>query len=451
MEVLMAHDPTHTPDYKHHGIPAGLLRAEMEYSEYDRTFWDNVDDNNPEDIGVSDRDRLSHKDWTPRSPSTLRLEDLPNELLGHIISLLDTEAPSIRKLTEEPSLDLTVSETRHLKNISLTSRHFRQLSIPRLFRCCRVKTVCYRFYAVNAPVSVSFFVDEMHSCLGFLRSNGLLGYVQSLVVYIDGTPSGTLRGWSMSRETQRVWQHILPHINPQSLTIIGAPFCVARSISCDLSTQDAWAFDMPLHIVRLEQDPTITWTPAPGPDTAPGHLLSAKPWTHLSLNEGSSLAAYRSYEYYLKTPPSILSTRPHNHISSSLLALSTTLKSLHFTCSFPFYSHTDDMLKYARLLPLLERLSVQLIPSLDSSVFADPERTARVNLEDCWLEVDTGYSLVVHAVVEMGRKGCLRVFESRDWDVADMGVSLEAKVSEMAGGRWRGWGEGVWRRQEEGR
>ena len=109
------------------------------------------------------------------------------------------------------------------------------------------------------------------------------------------------------------------------------------------------------------------------------------------------------------------------------------------------------MLKYARLLPLLERLSVQLIPSLDSSVFADPERTARVNLEDCWLEVDTGYSLVVHAVVEMGRKGCLRVFESRDWDVADMGVSLEAKVSEMAGGRWRGWGEGVWRRQEEGR
>jgi hypothetical protein len=131
-------------------------------------------------------------------------------------------------------------------------------------------------------------------------------------------------------------------------------------------------------------------------------LIDARPWTRMSMNEGSSLKAYRSYEYYLKIPFTFRYS-DEGSISGPLLAM-TGLTSLHYTAIFPFYSHTDDVLKYAKGMPALE-LSVQLVPSLHSNIFSDPARTEKVNLEDCWMEVYTGYSLIVHAVVEMGENG----------------------------------------------
>lgn len=285
-------------------------------------------------------------------------------------------------------------------------------------------------------------MDDVDAFMGFLRSKKLLTYDKGLVVYINETPLGTLTEQPTLRKTRTIWRQIFPHINPRSVIVIGPPFYLARLISCDLSDCDAWAFDMPLHILRLEQ---LAFFSLPPQTTFEG-LLDARPWTTLSLNEGSSLQVYQSYEYYLKTTPSVLGTRPGEPISQPLLALKD-LTSFYYTAIFPFYTHTDDVLKYAKAIPSLEKLSLQLIPTLQSNMLDDPVRRAHVQLEDCWLEVDTGYSLVVHAVMEMGEKGRLKEFESRDYAVKSMQESLEGKASETMRG-WMWCGRGIWRKDD---
>lgn len=401
-------------------------------------------------LGIYDKGQSTGNEHAHRSSSPTRLEDLPNEVLDYIISLLDVEPPSAKKLNQDPSSELTVSEVKPLKNLSRTSHLFRQLSLPWLFRCSRVKTTSYKSLVNDHLHSLAFFIDMIELYLTFLRSNHLLTHVNSLVIYIDPFPSDALHQIATVQKAESIWQHILPHINPLSITISGEPLYLARLMHCDLSILHQWAFDMPLQTLRLSQ-PALPYTP---PQTALHNppalgLLDARPWTHLALNEGSALPAYRSYEYYLKITPSLLGTRPREPVSSPLLALSATLTSLHYTATFPFYGHVDDVLKYAKAMPLLEKLSLQLVPGVESTAFEDPARTANVNLEDCWLEVDTGYELVVHAVLSMGRRkgGRLTEFESLDCGVKDLRVGLVRRFGELGrGAGWRWCGGGVWKK-----
>jgi len=411
------------------------------------TLRDHAPENDLARTGINNEDQLKRPEQKQRSPSQLGLEQLPNELLSYIISFLDVEPPSTQKLNQDPSLELTVSEVKALKTLSRTSHFFRQISLPRLFRYSRVKTISYKVLVNDHLHWVAFFIDMIESYLSFLRNNNILRHVESLVVYIDTPPSDALREIVTVQKATSIWQCILPHINPQSVTIIGEPLYLARSMLCGLSILHQWAFDMPIQIVRVSRSPGPSNPAEHAHDPSAAGLLDARPWTHLSLNEGSALPAYRSYEYYLKITPSLLGTRPRETVSPPLLALSSTLTSLHYTATFPFYSHVDDVLKYAKAMPLLEKLSLQLVPGEESTAFDDPTRTAKVSLEDRWLEVDTGYELVVHAVMEMGRRegGRLRVFESWDCGVEDVKVGLERRFEELgAFVGWRCCGVGVW-------
>ncbi|KAI9874792.1 MAG: hypothetical protein M1830_009284 [Pleopsidium flavum] len=407
------------------------------------TFRDARRENSLKENELSYQAQIPQRAEKYRSFSKAKLEDLPNELLDHIISFLNTEPPSVRKIKDEPSLDLTVSKTKDLKHLSLTSQIIRKLLLPRLFRCSRVKTICNGFCVGDSVISVPFFLDNVESFLSFLRSNNLLGYVKSLVVYINETPTDTLQEQSTLRKTRVIWRHIFPHLNPHSITIVGPPVYLARLISCEISTCDAWAFDMPLHILRLEQPAGRSMAPGTTHNKAAG-LLDARPWTHMSLDEGSSLKAYRSYEYYLKITPSLLGTRPRECISEPLLAM-TSLTCLHYTAVFPFYSHTDDVLQYAKAMPALEKLSMQLAPSVHSDIFSDRARTALVNLEDSWMEVEMGYSLIGHAVMEMGEKGKLTEFETLDYEIRDFRWTIASKFRDTMKG-WKRYGGGRWRK-----
>lgn len=411
------------------------------------TMRDQALENGLKSLGIYNEGQPRRHEQDQRSPSPLRLEQLPNELLDYTISFLDLEPPSAQKLNQDPSLELTVSTVKALKNLSRTSHFFRKLSLPRVFKYSRVKTICYKVFVNKQLYSLSFFIDMIESYLAFLRSNNLSGHVKSLVVHIDAPPSDALHEIVTIQKATSIWQHILPHINPQSVIIIGEPLYLARSMLCGLSILHQWCFDMQLQILRVSQPLHFSTTASENAHnpTALG-LLDARPWSHLSLNEGSALPAYRSYEYYLKITPSLLGTRPREAVSPPLLALSSTLTSLHYTATFPFYSHVDDVLRYAKAMPRLEKLGLQLIPGEESTAFDDPARTAKVNLEDCWLEIDTGYELVVHAVVEMGSGARLRVFESLDCGVEDVRVALERRFEELgAGTGWRLCGRGVWR------
>ncbi|EOA87474.1 hypothetical protein ACJQWK_10132 [Exserohilum turcicum] len=68
----------------------------------------------------------------------MAMQSLPNELLAHIATHLDHEAPSITKFSQEPSGRLTCSERSPLKSLSRVSWRWRKIVLPLLFRYARI-------------------------------------------------------------------------------------------------------------------------------------------------------------------------------------------------------------------------------------------------------------------------------------------------------------------------
>ncbi|KAI4906550.1 hypothetical protein J4E90_010444 [Alternaria incomplexa] len=66
------------------------------------------------------------------------MQSLPNELLAQIALHLADQAPSITKFHHEPSSQLTDSDSKPLKTISLVSRRWRKVVLPILFRYARI-------------------------------------------------------------------------------------------------------------------------------------------------------------------------------------------------------------------------------------------------------------------------------------------------------------------------
>ncbi|KAL9057342.1 MAG: hypothetical protein Q9162_002416 [Coniocarpon cinnabarinum] len=71
----------------------------------------------------------------------LKLEDLPTELLEHIVSTLDIPPPSVSQSAQEPNLpDLRTSITP-LKNLALVSSSWNRLVTPLIFRYLRLSVL----------------------------------------------------------------------------------------------------------------------------------------------------------------------------------------------------------------------------------------------------------------------------------------------------------------------
>ncbi|KAH9831306.1 F-box-like [Teratosphaeria destructans] len=108
------------------------------------------------------------------------IQQLPEELLAHILQYLDVTPSSITKARQEPSLLLTVSGDLTLKHISRVSKLFRRLTLPILFKHTRLRldappkahwskcpfctesTIKYRM-AGGKPLPVLRHVDRYHA------------------------------------------------------------------------------------------------------------------------------------------------------------------------------------------------------------------------------------------------------------------------------------------------
>src|SRR5262245_57412852 len=66
------------------------------------------------------------------------MDGLPNELLMHIASHLDSTPPSIARFAHEPSANFTSSDDASLKSLSQVSWRWRKIVLPILFRYSRI-------------------------------------------------------------------------------------------------------------------------------------------------------------------------------------------------------------------------------------------------------------------------------------------------------------------------
>ncbi|RDW86514.1 F-box domain protein [Aspergillus mulundensis] len=355
--------------------------------------------------------------------SAAPIELLPNELLDEIIYLLASPPASTNSLHLPPNTQIARSWRRDLKSLSLTCSRFSALVRPLLF------------------AHGCFNLKDTDEYLAFLSKWDLTRYVTSLVVAESG---GYYKlgysGW---------WRTLLSSLVPRRLTVVASPLAIGNLFGMIPPQEHSWAFQIPHQVVQLELDENYQ---APVLTDKHASILEHIPWTSMVFNEASSLKAYNHYEYFLYQVPSIfhrwnawalkhtLSGGRQNHSSSPL----QNLTSFTYIAVFPFYNHVQRVLDAVVSMKNLQTLKIQLGPCrLDRAT--EVEQRGSLDPGDPWMELATGYSLIAHAVQNMGRKGRLEKFIACDYQMKPVRAEIEVILGEiLRDGPWMHDGRGTW-------
>lgn len=210
-----------------------------------------------------------------------------------------------------------------------------------------------------------------------------------------------------------------------------------------------WAFEIQSQILQLECEdngkPDLDSRAVEQPN-----LMECRPWTSMLFNEASSLKAYNHYEYFLYQVPSLFyrwaslaanqppSERPP--ISHSLANLS----SFTYVAVFPFYNHVQLVLDAVGLMKNLRCLKIQLGPSENDRV-TELEQRGSIDPSDPWMEIATGYTLIAHAVRNLGRQGSLVKLTACDYAMEAVRAEIDVILGDILGeDAWTHNGHGIW-------
>ncbi|KAK3681322.1 F-box domain-containing protein [Podospora appendiculata] len=357
------------------------------------------------------------------APATIA--SLPPELLALVFHHVAETAPSEVRLHDQPKTDFLQDPNRPLKHASLVSWHWRTIALPILF-CHVVWTLDWwdMYHVVEQGRRRDPF--ERLPLLGFLSDRGLGRHVDTLTIIITNHMRGTTSSPPPTTGSQAsgssshlatyfednnwVWDLLFSVVDPRRFTLVATPKILARLLSRMLFIGDAWSFNInPLHVLSLSRPtkgplpsssssssppPTTTATSSKNPNppqAATTRLFTIRPWTGLLLNEGSSTRVYRTYEFFLRRPPSILGALlGSEEAPNDTLLIPRTVTSLSYVAIFPLSSHFTTLVSH---LPRLDRLFVQLVPQDDLLLSADEMH--HVQPSDLWMERNSCYSLAI--------------------------------------------------------
>lgn len=327
------------------------------------------------------------------SPPPPLIDQLPEELLLSVFENLDCEPPSISKSRLEPTLDLTSSETHHLKDISTVSTRWRRIALPLLFKFSRIH--------LNKPIKKT---QSSSHFLRFVEANGLKIY--SIAMIVDGRicSQSSSQDNNNSAEIAAFWHNLLHETSATRVVIVAPPADLASLTDCKVDLSAEWAFeDMDYHILELRYDNVQDDVQAGFLDSTSipvdsrtdlalrsdsysykTGLFMLRPWTHLGLNEGSFIKAYGTYHYFEHGPPSLILS-----IKDCCLSTWSSIRSFSYTAILPFSSQID----FRAILPRLEELDIKLAPDPRSGILDDKTRVGRAQMSDCWQEFRSSYRL----------------------------------------------------------
>lgn len=353
------------------------------------------------------------------------LESLPKELLDQIISSLATSPPSLTKLHQPPSHRIAKSNTRDLKNLSLVASGLCALVRPRLF------------------AHTCFDLRDQTEFLDFVARSLLARHVTSILVRGNDSPE--------NREDPFWWRRVLCDLDPLRITVVAPPPFIGAMLGTQIMEGHSWAFEIPFQSLHLERDGRQDQGNSIRLEEQPS-LLSAREWQFLHFNESSSLKAYSHYEYFLLRVPSVFDQwgslahppdRPADLPSSLSLNRLTTFS---YTAVFPFYNHVNLVLDAVCLMTSLQSLSTQLAPCQNDRVI-ELEQRGSIDPSDPWMELATAYSLIAHAVRQLGETGCLRWFRACDYQFEALRPELSSILDEtFHETSWTYDGQNVWSR-----
>ncbi|KAL4884622.1 hypothetical protein BJY04DRAFT_181623 [Aspergillus karnatakaensis] len=350
------------------------------------------------------------------------IELLPNELLDEIISFLSSTPPSLTRLHQPPVESITKSRTRDLKNLSLTCSHLRNLVRSRLFAHGRCE------------------LDLANEYLSFVSESDLSRCVTSVVVTLNH-PFARELGFG-----PLWWRDFLSSLGPLRLTLVAPPLAFGELLGLNIPQEHLWAFEISHQVLNLEFD-WQNYTPADLAASEPSCLIECLPWTSMLYNESSSLKAYNHYEYFLYQVPSIFHRVSVMAYERTKYPALRHLTSFTYVAVFPFYNHVQLALHALESMTSLQYLKIQLGPSQNDRA-TEIEQRGSMDPSDPWMELATAYSLIAHAVRNLGRKACLSKFTACDHEVEAVRAEIDVILGDiLCEGPWTHDGHGTWTRK----
>jgi hypothetical protein len=280
--------------------------------------------------------------WTPNND--ISINNLPNEILSHILSFLDVSPPSAATsvLLEEPHFGITQADDAPLKAASCVTRRWRSAAIPLLFKHAqfRSREDPSRFPQIT-------LLEQIKPFLEFITKHNLGKAIPTFTLIIEGICTNTASGEYIPDCFSTFWQALFAVIEPMVLLVVAPAVSIAVLSSCNIYSLDSWTFDCECHYMRLEmpvacskttvsksseatEEPTEPLVGVQDSDDMSGSIGSAsaptertdyrswdrpraksstlfdiRNWSKFLLNEGSSVRAYATYEWWLRQPPSV--------------------------------------------------------------------------------------------------------------------------------------------------
>ncbi|RYP45850.1 hypothetical protein DL768_007846 [Monosporascus sp. mg162] len=413
-----------------------------------------------------------------RGKSPITIGDMPPEVMLHIFDFVAGAAPSVESLHEQPTATLLDEESgsQNLKRASLVSRAWRSLTLPLLFRhvLWRPRVTSLSAFTLN-PIPLLRFLEENGLAANHYHRSGVVGGggVETFTLVVDFAADGWGAGDDAHPHAHRhsrtgiggprirsvdlewLWDQLFSVVDPLRFTILAPPTTLAAFLSRTLFLDDAWAFDMPYHILSLSRtrkgeavlskhqsmkgplsdpslssaaaakndggEPSSSQTQAAGPSrystsprrpsrrkkqAPPSPLFTIRPWTELLLNEGSSTRAYKTYEFFLRRPPSLLGAllgceeESRNDGNAPPPLIPQTVSDLSYVAVFPLSSHVEATLA-PHLPPHVVHLFVRLTPTPKSRLFLEEngDEMRRVDPADLWMERNAAYQSLMREFV----------------------------------------------------
>ena len=376
------------------------------------------------------------------------LHDLPLEITEMIVSHLDVDPPSKRNFFHEPRPNLFKPMNPPLKNLSLTCRSFRRLTFDSLF--------------LHLKISNHLKIDAL---LIFLKTH--LAAKSQLFRSVLVHDMNCIEAATVPTLLTTIYK-IMDMIKPTDLILALNPDVLAKVLVGQSYSRDSWAFQIPFQMIRLRRSPFEepawhSWHSTCRRKISA--ILRLYPWAEISYNEGSSVPAYSTYEYYRLRITSwferwqlsafemglgmrtVLSPT-QNHLASHLICFD-------FIAVFPWMSR---MTAFLDQLPKLRVLRTQLSPCTwheadgeGCSVGAAASLgTGRAEHRDLWMEFENTYTALAEWMYRRAVTSRLVRLEVLDYGNEGLGSTLDACFTDDFMGRaWTRCAAGVWEKKEE--
>lgn len=221
-------------------------------------------------------------------------------------------------------------------------------------------------------------------------------HIRSVVVHTDieyGLRHVSTADAPLARAVAEIWTQIFACLEPSRVVVAAPPATLAGLLDTQLLSADTWAFDMKTHYIELIQ-PTPLRLDHLSSSCRPWNtaLVHRRPWSHIGYNEGSSIAAYSTYEYHLKQSPKML------YLILWRLAREVekccNITSFSFTGIFPFATNVTSIIRVLHRIPTLCNITFQLAPGPENNLLSQPGRMGRAQSGDFWLEWTESYKVI---------------------------------------------------------